>query len=223
MRANHFTALLLASAFAAFGSAQARANVITFDDLTTRDNFVDLGIAGSYQGYQWGYSNSPGLAGAVLPANVDTGWASGTVSNPAFYPAPTPVSGNSYAWNWNGPQSLIINFLTPTDVTGAYFATLSSGYPGSASTIQMFGYGPSENLMASSGVLNLTNSFQFLSANFTGVTYLEMRANANLQWFSVDNIELGAASPTPEPSSLAICCGGIICLAISRHRRKRAV
>jgi hypothetical protein len=201
----------------------ARASVITFDDLTTRNNFVGLGIASTYQGFHWGYSQNGGIAGAVVPSTVDTGWASATVANPAIFPAPTPVSGNSYAWNWNGPESLVVDFLTPHDVTGAYFATLSSAYGSNASTIQMFGYGPTDNLLATSGILNLTNSFQFLSANFSGVTELEIRANGPFSWFSVDNLEVSSASPTPEPATISLLAAGFLTaggFGVVRRRRR---
>lgn len=198
------TALLLAAApfLLLLSAGPANAAIITFDDLTTRESFFNLGIQGTYHGFDWGYSTS-GPAGAVIPTTSSTGWASATVSDPALSPAPTPVSGSSYAWTYNGAQSLFIDFHTPHDVAGGYFATLSSAYSSNASTVQMFGYDGSNNLLASSGVLSLTHTFQLLSSNFAGVTTLEIRSDGNTRWFSVDNLDV-SPSAVPEPATLTL-------------------
>ena len=183
-----FAVLSLAAGTALAGT------VVTFDDLNTRDTFDALGISNTYQGFLW--SSSGGFG---------EGWASATVAAPAVSPAPTPVSGQSYAWNWDGVQSLYITFPSPSSVNGADFATLSSSFGANASSIQMFGYDAANNLKASSSVLDLTNTFQFLSAGFTGVTKLEIRADSSGQWFSVDNIDLSSSgSAAPEPSSIGL-------------------
>jgi len=188
-------------------SAVASAGVITFDDLNTRDSFYILGISNTYQGFVW-TSSGPELVG----------WAVATVSDPAVSPAPTPVSGESYAWNWAGVQSLYITFPTPYSVSGAYFATLSPGYAYNASSITMYGYDAADNLIASSAPLSLSDTFQYLSANFTGITKLEIRANSSEAWFSVDNIGV-SASGVPEPSTF-----GIVALVVAFfgwHARRR--
>lgn len=204
-------------------AGSARAAVITFDDLTTRDNFTNLGISGSYHGFKWGYSNAPGIGSAVVPSPGDTGWASGTITDPAWMPAPTPVSGNTYAWNWNGPQGLVVDFLSPHDVAGGYFATLSSTYGLNASTIELFGYDGADNLIASSGSLGLSNTFQYLTAGFTGVNKLEIRANSDFRWFSVDDLEVTptSVSSVPEPSTMALLGLGAAGLARRRAARRR--
>ncbi len=53
-------------------AAQTRAITLTFDDLTTRDTFVSLGIESTYQGFEWGYSIAGGLSNAVIPSNSST-------------------------------------------------------------------------------------------------------------------------------------------------------
>ena len=173
--------------------ANSAGGLITFDDLTTRNTFFGQDISSSYQGFAWGYSRFSGLENAEIPTtSVFWDWASATVSNPGVSPGPTPVSGESYAWNSGGPQSLLIDFRAPTTVTSAWFATLSSGYSFNATTIQLFAYDGAGSLQSESSVLNLTNSFQPLNAGFTGVRFLEIRANASGRNFSIDDLQLGA-------------------------------
>ncbi len=194
-------------------SLPALGATITFEDLTTRSSFYSLGISNSYQGYVW----SPFLNGSAIS---DTGWASATVASPAVAPAPTPVSGTSYAWNWNGPQSLFIQFGGATDFTSAYLATLSSAYQDSASTVQLFGYDALDSQVAAGPVLRLTDSFQLYSANFSQIHKVEFRADSASRWFSIDDITLDANSQVPEPgSAFLLLLGGLALVAIGRRRR----
>lgn len=186
-------------------AANCQATTIDFDDLTTRNNFGALGISGTYLGFQW--SSSGGF---------NEGWASGTTSNQASGPT-VPVSGSTYAWNWNGVRSLFIDFGGVQSVQGAHFAHLSPTFSYSSNTIQMFGYDAAQNQIAASGVLNLTNDFQFLNANFSNVHKLEIRSDRG--WFSVDDIVLGQSNAVPEPASMALLGLGLFGLAASRRRK----
>jgi hypothetical protein len=189
-------------------STVGTAGIITFDDLTTRNNFGVLGISDTYQGDIWTSSGS-----------IDEGWASATVSDPAVPPAPTPVSGQSYAWNWDGVQSLYITFPTLQSVNGAYFATLSSGFGSNASSITMYGYDASDTLIATSSSLTLSDTFQFLTAGFSGIKKLEIRANSAGAWFAVDNIDISGGSAVPEPSMFGMLAFAAISIAWRVKRR----
>jgi uncharacterized protein YhjY with autotransporter beta-barrel domain len=170
-------------------SQAALAQVIDFEDLQTRDNFYDMGIEDTYLGYQW------------APSGTSTGWASATTFGRVSSESIVPVSGTAYGWNWSGPQSLLIDFKAPTSVASAYFANLGSSYSSNAISIQMLGYDADSNLLASSSILSLSDSFQKLTANFSNIYILEIRADQESAWFLVDDITLGGLSFSLSPNT----------------------
>ena len=220
--------LAVALMLIAGGRQDAKAGLVTFDDLTiggavSASSFFGQGIAGSYEGFLWGESSTPGLGSANIPMSGFSGWGSATVANPATGTGPAPVSGTSYAWTWAGRRSLFIDFQAPHDVASGYFATLDSAFGSNASTVQMFGYDSSDALVASSSVLNLSDSFQQLNAGFTNVNILEIRSNAGSSWFTIDDLDVSPSSisvvPVPEPTT-ALGLLGLVTSAFFRRRRR---
>lgn len=197
-------------------SSSVFATVIDFEDLTTRNNFNSLGIVDSYLGFEWGYGNSAGVTGRTF-SNTSTGWASHTITNTASGPMPSGISGSSAAWNWNGPQSLWIDFKSEIDFTSGLFSVLGTTYSVNASTVQLFGYDSTDTLVGSSSVLGLTNAFQLLTANFNDIQFLEIRANADGQWFSVDRLVINKSN-VPEPSALALMGLGLLGFVATRRK-----
>ena len=194
-----------------FCGVQAGATTITFDDLTTRDNFDSQGISNTYLGYKW--SSSGGF---------QEGWASATTWNTISGSMSAPVSGNTIAWNWDGVQSLYIDFGQATDVTGAWIAQGFVAGSNNASSVTLLGYDANQNLISTSASITPTFDFQHLSAAMTGVYRLELRANAGGQWFAVDNIEIAPSAPSsnvPEPGSLALVGLGLAGFAAMRRKK----
>ena len=203
-------------------AAPASATVIDFEDLQNRNNFGDTGWNNwdTYQGYIWGWGSTGGVAGRTFDG-ADTGWASGTVTNPAYPPAPGNMSGTAYAWTWNGPQSLWINFQAATDVTSVDLATLGPQYWSNSLTVQLFGYDASNNLIGSTSVFALTDSFQTFLAGLSGVTYLELRSDRNSSWFSVDNLTVNE-NAVPESATWAMMFLGFGAIGFAMRKRRTA-
>ena len=188
-------------------AAHSQATTVTFDDLNTRDNFGNLGISNTYQGFQW---SSSGASNA--------GWAVATTTNRVYREQVTPVSGAGYAWNWGGVRSMYIDFGAAEDVAGAYFSGIYT-FGQSSNTIQMFGYDSSHHLVANSSILNLIDGFNYLTAGFSNVYSIEIRSDRASSWFLADDIQLTASNNVPEPSSIALLGLGLAGLAMMRRRK----
>lgn len=204
-----FLTLSLATTLAI--NLSANAATINFDDLNTRNNFASLGISNTYQGYLWSSSTSSG---------GNEGWAVATTTQRISSETYAPASGNGYGWNWNGTQSLFIDFQGAVNVDGAYFANIGASYGSNASFVQMLGYDSIGNVVAQSGLGAIGNSFQYLNANFSNIHKLEIRANAASKWFAVDDIQVSAV---PEPETYALLLAGLgLVGGVVRRRKQKA-
>lgn len=211
--------LAVAAAIAVSSSSAASAAVVSFEDLAPYTNFAQTGIYQGYAGYTWGWGQNSGVGNRQF-GGFGPGWSTGMTTAPVGGNAPTGVDGSSFAWTWGGTQSLWVDFLTPTGFVSGDFAVLSNQYSSNSSSVQLFGYDAADNLVGTSSVLNLTDSFQTLTANFASVRYLEIRSNATFTWFSADRLVTGAAmAEVPEPAMLGLLGFGTLGLALRRRRR----
>ena len=223
MKSQRVATILLTGVLLIASSARsAMATTIGFEGLISETNasFTTLAISNSYLGYKW--SASPVLPGDSGPND----WgAVDCVVTTCFDDQPlTAHSGSGYGWTFSGPQSLYIDFGAPTHVGGGWFAGQFLFGPNgfffgaNSRTMQLFGYDASNNLIASSGVLDLVDSqWQFLGANFSDVYRLELRSDRDVSWFAVDDLDV---TPAPEPGTLVLIGTGLLA-GVRRLTRRR--
>jgi PEP-CTERM motif len=222
---SKFLQLILSTGLCFSAFTTAKAQIIDFEDLTTRNSFLALGIIDTYRGYEWGYGLTGGLANRtfVNPTGAPFGWGSATAASEAVLGSPEPLGlgGTSYAWNFTGPQSLWIDFRSNVDFLQGSFAYGSLGYAFNSSSVQLFGYNTTNTLVGSSAVLTLTDTFTALQAGFTDIRYLEIRGSAFFTVFSIDNLTFGRApvAAVPEPSTYGLIGSALLVGVIALRRR----
>nr|WP_297531366.1 PEP-CTERM sorting domain-containing protein [uncultured Roseateles sp.] len=166
----------------------ASATVVTFDDLT--DDGV---VPAHYAGLDWSASSWFQYAGEQAPY--------------------TPHSGDRRATlGFDGSSATsTIGFLSPSTFQGAWFA----GFDGVNVAIDLYFGGA---LVASTSLLNLSDSPAFLGSGYTGlVDRLVFRSN-DPAFFVMDDLTF--ASAVPEPASGALALGGLAVAALVIRRRK---
>lgn len=192
----------------------ASADVIDFDDLVGQASFTQAGIASNYLGYEWG---SGSLANIPQGGNQGWGYSSGSVGGR------TANSGSSFAWTFSGAQSHFIDFQGPVDFQSGMFASTSFGGSNDASTVQLFGYDENNTLIATSGVLNLSTSYQQLnSPTLLGITTLEIRTDSYSKWMVMDDLTFDGAT-VPEPGNLLILSIGLLGLVVGRKQKVKGL
>jgi hypothetical protein len=200
----------LAILFFSLLGATANAGIISFEGLITDESssFSELGISNTYQDYLWSAS-SVGDWGVADCATIDC---------MGIQPLEA-VSGTSYGWTFNGPQSLFIDFGETTDVVSAYFAG-QFGFAGvDSQAIQLFGYNDQGTLVSTSTVLDLaTDQWKQLLVNFTGIHRLEIRSDRDNSWFVIDDLVVNA-SAVPIPAAVWLFGSAILGLLGYSARR----
>ena len=211
-----FVALLYSSA--------SHSNIIyDFDELIGVGSFSSRGLLG-YQGWTWG-------TGPQLGFGIDQ-WG----LERAGFGKSDPFSGDHYVRTWGGQLVQDILFNEEVDVIGAYFnvwrPAASNGEE--PETLQFLGYDQSNNLIGSSGVLQLDGepSWQWLEANLQDVWRLEILATQNnfnfggvetaAAWWGMDDFTLGSPEPSAIPLPAAVYLFGTALIGLigfSKHRK----
>jgi len=200
--------ILLLACFMLMAAGTAQAVVINFDDLP----LSQASVPNNYAGLTWGtvpvnYNGSI-YTGEFVTWN-DTGYS-------------TPHSSQNYVYNQYGPDSLWFKFSTPVNFNGAWFALANTDE--SATEVRFL-----DDLGDSSDWLDLTNTSQFLAANFAGAQtiYVERRGKTGMnlpdymQYYTMDDITYNESSPVPEPSTFILLGAGLGAVGFMRRRMKK--
>ena len=134
------------------------------------------------------------------------------------FTAPFRGIRQSYAWNWNGPQSLWIDFRTLKNFGGGDFAWLGPTFGANASSLQIFGYDAAMSLTGATSSFILSSNMTPIVASLTSIRFLEIRSNSNGRWFSADNL---IVNETPLPAALPLFGTGLGIMGLVSWWRKR--
>lgn len=202
MKIKHTLAI---AALMAAGAAQA--GIIGFEGLTaSSESFTNLGIANTYEGYSWSSTGS---------AQQPTAWGAVTGN----FGGLSAHGGSSYAWTFNGGQSMFVDFGASTDVVDVFVAGQFGGY--SAASVQLFGYDAADVLTSQSVVTNLAvGQWSHVVANLNGIHKLEFRSDAATRWFGIDDLQVNPGGTVPEPSTLALVSLAVLGVVTAGRRRR---
>ena len=146
----------------------AEAEVVSFEGFPGFTSLVSEGVRASYGGYDWGFGLT---AGAAQRSMTDERWGWYVTTAAADNnPAPHGITGDAFAWNGNGPQSLWIDFRAPTDVLSVdlAFATSRPDTPLNAAAVRLFAYDAFDNLLFQTSAFPLTDTFQWVPIAYPG-------------------------------------------------------
>lgn len=157
-----------------------------------------------YGGFAWDsniYSFTENTYNSFFNNNVDFTSGDIAVFNGAGYLS-VAVSNSNFSFN------------------GAYFTSWSQNdadFSSSSTTISMIGYlGGSQ---VGSVTYDLTNDFQYYSAEFDNVDSVVFQSSGASRWWLMDNMTVNENNPVPEPTTMLLFGTGL--LGLIGYNRKR--
>ena len=175
---------------------------VNFDDLGKSSGTIGRSFDQIYAGVDWGDDDNERF-----------------ISESVYSAYSEPASGDNYIYN-NGGDNAMIDFSfidSSAYLIGAYFAKASqnnSSY--SADKVRFVGLDADDNPVEMSDWLNLTDTAQFLSADFDPVfRILVERDTGDTGKYSMDDLKYAII---PEPASLGLVVLGAFVFSAGKKR-----
>ena len=191
-------ALLAGASLMLAGAAQA--GPVGFEDVATGGDFSSLNDLNPYAGLNW---SGDWFAGD----NSIDGYANGA------------RSGSKFAVNGFGGEEASLTSDTGFNFAGAWFAT-PEGAGNKANWINIRAYDALNQLIGSTGNIDIGDTYQWVTANFSNVALLTITNEAG--WFVMDEFTTTAVTTAvPVPATPLVLGIGMLALGLGRRMNRR--
>jgi hypothetical protein len=179
----------------------AHAGPVGFEDVATGGDFSSLNDLNPYAGLNW---SGDWFAGD----NSISGYANGA------------RSGSKFAVNGFGGEEASITSDTGFNFAGAWFAA-PAGTGDKASWINISAYNALNELIGTTGNIDISDSYQWVTANFSNVALLKITNETG--WFVMDDFTTVAATTgsVPVPATPLVLGIGMLALGLGRRLNRR--
>jgi hypothetical protein len=178
----------------------AHAGPVGFEDVATGGDFTSLNDLNPYAGLNWG---GDWFAGD----NSISGYANGA------------RSGSKFAVNGFGGEEASLTSATGFNFAGAWFAT-PAGTGDKANWINISAYNALNELIGTTGNIDISDTYQWVTANFSNVALLKITNETG--WFVMDDFTTTAArNAVPVPATPLVLGIGMLALGLGRRLNRR--